>query len=220
MTVELTFVRHGQAQTGATDEASYDSLSSLGLQQADWLSEHFAVTGRGFDRVLSGGLKRQRTTAGAVAGRLGLEVIEDRRLDEMNYFELSGAMKHSHALDVPTDRAGFLAHLPQVLTAWERGDIAAASETFAAFEARVQGAIADAESAGGRVLMVTSGGVIGMAMRLLLRLEVPVYANVLLQVYNASIHRYVKAGDSLVLDCFNAVPHLERPDRLHALTWT
>jgi broad specificity phosphatase PhoE len=218
--VEITFVRHGQAQTGARDEASYDRLSELGAAQAGWLGEHFAATGRGFDRVLSGGLLRQRATAQAIAGRLGLPVDEDRRLDEMDYFGLARALREIHALDLPTDRAGFLAHMPQVLSAWERGDIAAPSETFAAFEARVRAAIDDAEAAGGRVLMVTSGGVIGMAMRLLLRLEVPVYANVLLQVYNASVHRYVKAGDALVLDCFNAVPHLERPDRLHALTWT
>jgi broad specificity phosphatase PhoE len=218
--VEITFVRHGQAQTGARDEHSYDRLSALGEAQARWLGEHFAATGRGFDRILAGGLSRQRATAQAVGERVGLPVEEDRRLDEMNYFELSEAMRRSHALDLPTDRAGFLAHMPQVLTAWERGDIGAASETFAGFEGRVRAAIADAEAQGGRVLMVTSGGVIGMAMRLLLRLEVPVYANVLLQVYNASIHRYVKAGDALVLDCFNAVPHLERPDRLHALTWT
>ena len=36
--VELTLVRHGQAQTGARDEASYDSLSNLG-HQARWLGE-------------------------------------------------------------------------------------------------------------------------------------------------------------------------------------
>ena len=40
--VELTIVRHGQANTGATDEKSYDKLSDLGRQQARWLGEHFA----------------------------------------------------------------------------------------------------------------------------------------------------------------------------------
>lgn len=218
--VEISFVRHGQAQSGARDEASYDRLSALGEQQARWLGEHFVATGRDFDRILSGRLARQRATAAALGQAAGLPVDEDRRLDEMDYFALAAAMKRSHALDLPTDRAGFLAHMPQVLTAWENGAIDADTESFAAFEARIRSVIADAEAAGGRVLMVTSGGVIGMAMRILLRLEVPVYANVLLQVYNSSIHRYLKAGDALVLDCFNAVPHLDRPDRLHALTWT
>ena len=31
---EVWLVRHGQAQTGASDEASYDRLSALGHQQA------------------------------------------------------------------------------------------------------------------------------------------------------------------------------------------
>ena len=34
---EVVLVRHGQANSGATDEESYDRLSDLGHQQARWL---------------------------------------------------------------------------------------------------------------------------------------------------------------------------------------
>jgi broad specificity phosphatase PhoE len=218
--VEITFIRHGQAQPAARDEHSYDRLSELGQLQAGWLAEHLAGSGRGFDCVVAGRLRRQQATAGTLGAALGLAVETDPRLDEMDYFGLSRSMEESHALAFPSDRAGFLAHLPQVLTAWEKGEIASPAESFAAFEERVGGAIEAAGRRGGRVLMVTSGGVIGMAMRILLRLEVPVYANVLLQIYNTSLHRYVKAGDTLVLDVFNAIPHLETAERAHARTWT
>ncbi|MEO8531273.1 MAG: histidine phosphatase family protein, partial [Deltaproteobacteria bacterium] len=63
--VEITWVRHGQATTGATDEDSYDNLSPLGHQQAEWLGSHFAETGRAFDLILSGSFRRQDATAKA-----------------------------------------------------------------------------------------------------------------------------------------------------------
>lgn len=217
--VELTLVRHGQAQTGATDEKSYDQLSPLGRDQAGWLARHFADTDRGFDHVISGTLNRQRDTAAAICDTLDLTLQQDARLNEMDYFGLADSLNQTHALPIPDDRASFIAHVPQVLTAWEAGNIHSHLESFDAFQTRIGDMIALAEGLGGRVLLVTSGGVIGMAMRQLLRLEVQVYANVMLQIHNTSVHRYVKAGDHLVLDAFNAIPHLERADRAAARTY-
>lgn len=217
--VEITLVRHGQAQSGATDEASYDKLSPLGEQQAAWLGAHFAELGEGFDRVVCGALQRQQQTAARLAGPLGLEPETDARLDELDYFGLVQSMRARHALGFPTDRESFLTHMVQVMNAWAAGDIDSPKEGFEEFAARVRGAIAAVEAGGGRVLLVTSGGVIGMAMRLFLRLDTEAYAHVLLQVLNTSVHRYVKAGDALVLDTFNAVPHLERADRRAARTF-
>lgn len=216
--VEITLVRHGQAQTGAKDEASYDRLSGLGVQQAEWLGAHLAEMGQAFDRVISGPKRRQRETAERIVSALGLPMDEDERLDEMDYFGLSKSMKETHALPMPTDRDGFLTHVAEVIQAWDAGLIASPAESFEAFEARVKGVIAEAEATGGRVMLVTSGGVIGMAMRVLLRLDLASYTRVLLQINNTSLHRYVKAGEMLVLDTFNAVPHLERADRQHAKT--
>lgn len=217
--VEITFVRHGQAQTGAQTEESYDKLSPLGQRQAQWLGEFFATNGRSFDRVVSGTLNRQRDTAGLVASALGLSTAQDARLNELDYFGLAQSLQQTHAVDMPTDRESFVAHVPQVLSAWEAGEIHADKESFQAFQARIADVIADAEGHGGRVLFVTSGGVIGMAMRLLLTLEVKAYANILLNIMNTSVHRFVKTGDALALSSFNAVPHLESPDRHSARTY-
>ena len=54
---EIVLVRHGQANNTATDEAGYDRLSPLGLQQADWLGAHMRATNPHFDRVITGTLK-------------------------------------------------------------------------------------------------------------------------------------------------------------------
>lgn len=216
--VELTLVRHGQANSAATDEAGYDRLSDLGRQQAIWLGEHLADAGQGFDHVIAGTLNRQRDTADEVAKRLGLSFTQDPRLNELDYYGLAASLRDDHAVPLPVDRDDFLHHMPQLMTAWEAGRLHSDLESFASFEARVRDMISHAESLGGRVMLVTSGGLIGMAMRLLLRLEVASYANVLLQINNTSLHRYVKGGDTLLLDTFNALPHLERADRAFART--
>ena len=41
----ITLIRHGQANTGARDEISYDRLSDLGHRQASWLGTPLRETG-------------------------------------------------------------------------------------------------------------------------------------------------------------------------------
>ncbi len=217
--VELTLVRHGQAKTGAQDEESYDNLSALGRDQATWLGAHFRDTGRSFDHVIAGTLNRQRDTAQIVADHLGITISQDKRLNELDYFGLAQSLKDTHAIDIPFDRESFVSHVPQVLTAWDAGKMHSHLESFDSFETRIKDMIDHAETLGGKVLLVTSGGVIGMAMRVLLGLRVDTYANVLLQIHNTSIHRYVKLGDTLALDTYNAIPHLESRARAHARTY-
>lgn len=216
--VEITLVRHGQANSGASDEAGYDRLSDLGRQQSVWLGEHLRDTGQRFDHLICGTLNRQRDTAAAIADCLNLRFAQDPRLNELDYFGLATSLRDSHSVPMPKDRDDFLHHMPQLMTAWEAGRLHSNLESFAAFEGRVRAIIAHAETLGGKVMLVTSGGLIGMAMRVLLQLEVASYANVLLQINNTSVHRYVKGGNSLLLDTFNALPHLERADRAFART--
>ncbi|WP_108483662.1 histidine phosphatase family protein [Oceaniglobus ichthyenteri] len=216
--VEITLVRHGQANAAATDEAGYDNLSDLGRQQAVWLGEHLQDLGARYDHMICGTLNRQRDTAAEIAPRIDMGFTEDPRLNELDYYGLATSLRDDHSIAMPQDRDEFLHHMPQLMTAWEAGRLHSNLESFADFEGRVRAIIAHAETLGGRVMLVTSGGLIGMAMRVLLRLEVASYANVLLQINNTSVHRYVKGGNSLLLDTFNSLPHLERADRAHART--
>jgi broad specificity phosphatase PhoE len=93
---EIIIVRHGQAQTGAKDEASYDKLSDLGHVQAAWLGSYWAEF-RPFDRVLSGTMRRQIET-GQSLGLKGASYAQDNRLNEMDYFGLSTFLKKYHDL--------------------------------------------------------------------------------------------------------------------------
>ena len=62
-------------------------------------------------------------------------------------------------------------------------------------------------------MLVTSSGVIGMALRQILSLETSSYARMLLQVHNSSVHRYVLEAGERYLQTFNGTPHLDHPDR-------
>ena len=138
----ITLVRHGQANTQARDEISYDKLSELGLQQSKWLGEQFRANGEQFHRVYTGTLRRHRETAAGLAAEQFSEVEEDPRLNEFEYFTLSRLMEDQHGLEVPSDREGFVRHMPQVLNSWVAGDIKDAPETYEAFAARVQSVMA------------------------------------------------------------------------------
>lgn len=215
---DIQLIRHGQANTGATDEAGYDRLSPLGHQQAAWLGEHLRDSGRSWDLVITGSLRRHRETAASMG--MDLPTEEDPRLNEMDYFSLAAEMQSRHDLPIPTSSAAFAAHVPPTMEAWQAGELVDAPETFAAFESRVRDSLADLSARPERALVVTSGGVIAMAMRLLLDLGLVPMTRMLLATKNTSVHGVSRHDGRVHLNQFGAVPHLDRADRAHAVTYT
>lgn len=210
---EIILVRHGQANSAATDEESYDRLSDLGHQQARWLGEYLRDRENSFDKVISGSLRRHRETA---AGIGYADPVIDPRLNEMDYFNLGRALEDVHDVPFPSPE-DFAAHVPQVMNAWHNAEIQGV-ESFASFEARVTSVLQEAAKPGTRVLCVTSGGVIGMIIRHLLNLDPTRMAHVLLPIMNSSIHRIHVIAQGPILASFNAVPHLDYNDRIYAKT--
>ncbi|MCG6901744.1 MAG: histidine phosphatase family protein [Rhodobacter sp.] len=212
---EILFVRHGQANSQARNEVDYDRLSDLGRQQAAWLGDHLRAHEAPFDTILTGTLQRQIQTAAAM-GDLGARPTTDPRLNEMDYFTLGRALEQSHGVPMPSPD-DFVLHAPLVLEAWHRAEIEGC-ESFASFETRVTGVLAEATQPGRRVLCVTSGGVIGMMMRALLNLDPRRVAHVLTPILNSSLHRVQVTPHGTLLSGFNATPHLDSPERAHART--
>ena len=213
---DIILVRHGQANTHATDEASYDRLSDLGHEQARWLGAHMAGTDPHFDHVVTGTLSRQVETARA----MGYETAEqDKRLNELSYFELTLAVERQYGLPAPTEAAEFARFLPQVMAYWAEGTLQDIPEPFEDFDGRVTELLADLCGRGGRSLVVTSGGVIGMILRHILSLDTAGMAAIMLQTRNASMHRLHYVHGHLMLATFNATPHLDAPERAHARTF-
>lgn len=213
---QLTLIRHGQANTGARDEVSYDRLSDLGREQAGWLGSHFAQSGEVFAHAYTGTLTRHLQTAEAM-GQFDT-LTQDERLNEMEYFMLGQLLLDQHGVPIPTDREGFTKHLPLLMTKWRDGELSGTPETFADFETRVGDFLREASAKSGRVVAVTSGGLIGMAVRLTMGLDLVAMSRVCLAIMNTSVHRWHVIGDALAVTQFNAVPHLEHPHRQFAQT--
>lgn len=212
----ITLIRHGQANTHAKDEASYDQLSDLGHQQAAWLGDHMRATHQHHTRLYTGTLRRHRETADGM--ETGMKATEDPRLNELEYFTMAEALEAEHGIPIPAAPSEFVHHFPKVLTHWQNDKLENVPERFSDFETRIKDALTEIGEGDGPALVVTSGGLIAMTMRLHLGLEVSAMANVALAIMNTSMHRLHPIGGTWSPVMFNAVPHLEHPDRHHAQT--
>ncbi|MGH1576822.1 histidine phosphatase family protein [Planktotalea sp.] len=215
---QITLVRHGQANSGSTDEHSYDKLSPLGHEQAAWLGAHLRDTHQTFDSVYSGTLRRHVETASGMQAEQYAPVKNDPRLNELAYFDLSVAYEAYSKEPLPTTREGFVLHMPRLFTAWQEDRLKDIPESFAAFEDRVNAALEDIAARSDRALVVTSGGLIGMVTRQILDLDLQGYARMCLSIMNTSTHRVTRIGETLALTQFNNIAHLEETGRHHAQT--
>ncbi len=213
---EIIMVRHGQAQTGAKDEASYDKLSDLGHQQAAWLGEYWANLG-GFDRVLSGTMRRQIETGQSLALN-GVSYAQDERLNEMDYFGLAGFLKENSNLAVPTSQEEFQTHVRDVLGAWSRAEVGDDLESYADFRGRILECVREVAASAERTVIVSSTGVIATLMAVALDLDMARKTDVFLKIAHTSVHRFEIVGDEVRLIQFCATPHLDAPDRLELRT--
>ena len=215
---QIVLVRHGQANSGAKDDRDYDRLSPLGHQQSGWLGAHFRHKGEVFGDVWTGTLRRHVETADAIAADSPTGVIRDARLNELEYFTMSQLLADQHGITLPDTREGFLQHLPTLFDHWQDGKLEGAPESFDHFETRVRDVLAEIGATKGRSLVVTSGGLIGMAMRLTLRLDMSAFSHVCLSIQNTSVSSWLPMGNALALTQFNGTPHLDTPERLFAQT--
>ena len=218
---ELVLVRHGQASFGADD---YDKLSELGWRQSRWLGEYFAERGAAFDAVLRGSLRRHAETLAGIEQGMGkpLGGGEDARLNEYDSHSLLRAHLKGKPLPGSKDRREHFRILREAMYAWTDGTLAgAAHEPFAEFRGRVLGALSDLRSgAAKRVLVVSSGGPISTILAEVLGMPQRGVVDLNLQTRNTGISE-LQAGTSRI-HCvsFNNVPHLDRPDRSGALTYS
>lgn len=212
---QIILIRHGQANSGALTEEDYDRLSDLGARQATRLGDYLRQTVEPFDLVLRGSLNRHEATARNM-GDLGGAARVDPRLNEMDYLTLGKALETDHGVPQPGPDE-FMDHFVAVLHAWKNAQIRG-QETYESFETRVSGVLDEASQPGRRVLCVTSGGVIAMMIRHLLRLDIPAMARVALPIYNCSIHRIDVTPRGAVLSSFNEIPHFADPTQAELRT--
>jgi broad specificity phosphatase PhoE len=218
---ELVLVRHGQASFGADD---YDRLSELGWRQSRWLGEYFAERGASFDRVLRGSLRRHAETLAGIAEGMGrpLDGTEDARLDEYDSHALLRAHLKGGSMPQSGDRREHFRILREAMYAWADGTLAGhPHEPFADFRGRVLAALTELRrGTARRVLVVSSGGPISTVLAEVLGLPLRGVVDLNLQTRNTGITELQAGASRIHCVSFNNVPHLDRPDRAGALTYS
>jgi broad specificity phosphatase PhoE len=228
---ELFLVRHAQASFGADN---YDQLSPLGFQQSRWLGEYFRDRDIRFDRVITGSLARQRQTAVGI-----MEVcdkkIQIEELPGLNEFDfhLLGA-EYCRLTDTPLPRRSdghrpFFQLLRLAMQAWADDTLFASehdgscvlTESWQQFHDRIAGTISEIRQPDNaeRILIISSGGAIAMALSQVLQCSVEALINMNMQIKNTGVSHLYSTQNKLVLSSFNNAPHLERIDRSDALTY-
>ena len=232
---ELYLVRHGQGSFGS---GNYDKLSELGCEQSRLVGQHFAEIGTRIDAVYSGTLVRQRETAEllaqAYAGEASspLPVVSDPDFNEYDgdailkhYAASLGAeeLKRAGFPELLRERRKFQLFLERAARAWVDGELVAESLlSWTAFHGRIAEALVRImrEHGRGKTLVVcTSGGVIGTTVAHVLGMRNHIGIELNWAVHNASLTRLIYSEDKVSLSMFNAIPHLERPDRKQLITY-
>ena len=218
---ELLLVRHGQASFGADD---YDKLSELGWRQSRWLGEYFKERGVAFDLHVRGSLRRHAETLAGIGEGMGgtLAAAEDARLDEYDSHSLLHAHLKGKPLPQGGDRREHFRILREAMYAWTDGTLGGhAHEPFAEFRGRVLAALAELrKTSAKRILVVSSGGPISTVLAEVLGMPVRGVVDLNLQTRNTGISELQAGASRIHCVSFNNVPHLDRPDRDGALTYS
>lgn len=228
---ELYLVRHAQASFGTDD---YDQLSELGLLQSRLLGEYFNERNIDFDHLLSGDMRRQRQTLDVVCENLQAQDKAVRHshsgFDEYGFEMLFECYERNYKDDElvravvadRSDKKGYFRLLRRVLTAWSEERLEGVGETWLEFNQRVEDArimLHELASSGCRVLVISSGGAISQFVGSVLMLSPEKVFDLNLQMRNTGITHFYFNRSKMSLSGFNAVPHLDLPERTNLITY-
>ncbi len=222
---EIYLVRHGQA---SFNSENYDRLSDLGHQQSAYLGVYFAIRNISFDHIFTGTQLRHSQTAEGIIKAQPHKVspVCQEGLNEYDFKALYEAYMAQHPHEAPASPEGerriFYQRLKKALKLWSENRLAGdLPESWDNFKSRVADALDQIqENTRGKCLVVSSGGAISMAIGQILDLKAQKIIDLNLQIKNSSFSHIYLGHDRMHLSSFNNIPHLDRQDRLDAITFS
>lgn len=214
---ELLVIRHGQASFGAEN---YDVLSDLGHQQAEAVGALLREMEWTPDRLVTGTLKRQVDTLSS----MGFAETPEQHAG-FNEYDFGDLLNARYKGDVPDivkgDRRTHFRTLRETVFEWQDAAFDGASETYVEFAARTEAARAFAcDADASRVLVISSGGVIGQLTAMALGADKRHMMELNLQIKNTAMTRFMFKGARCSLNEFNATPHFMTPAGAKLLSYS
>jgi len=226
----LYLVRHAQAGP----RHKYDTLSPLGLEQAQWLAQYLVSRGIRFQAVYSGALERQKLTALAVERayrRAGLElpaIVYDPRWDEFDLADVYQSLSTPLRQDDPRFRREYDQMLPllddeehpvhrnhsycdiAVIRAWIEQRYPYRGESWTQFRSRILEPLAtlSQHNSGEKIAIFTSATPISIWVGRALGLNDQHVWRLAGVTFNSGITTLRVSQGDLRLFTFNGVPHL------------
>lgn len=214
---ELLIIRHGQAAFG---QDNYDVLSDLGHRQSEAVARVLQDMDWWPDRLITGTLARQKDTARAMG--LAETPEEHPGFNEYDFHDLLHARFDGQVPDlVKGDRKTHFRALRDTVFGWQDDAFAGAAETWGQFTARVEAArVFATDTQARRVLVISSGGVIGQLTAAALGAPKRQMMNLNLQIKNTAMTRFMFSGANFSLHEFNATPHFSNRDGADLLSYS
>jgi broad specificity phosphatase PhoE len=215
----ILLIRHAQASFGTAD---YDKLSQRGQAQTDALVAGLERRRIRADRVVSGGLRRQRDTAVPCAAAAGVELEIDERWDEYvdrdilgHHSDVAAGLEQQPG-DAPLSSREFQEILNRALKAWiAAGEGGPAEETWPQFLERATAALGEVAAGLGKgqtALVVSSGGVIAALSASLMGLPPEALVAFNHVSINTGMTKLVVGRGGTTLVSANEHAHLEEAD--------
>ena len=161
------------------------------------------------------------------------EIQTDTGFNEFDFHALAAVYCQISGIELPGTADGgrlFFQMLRRAMQAWSRDELhavdpdhqAGSLETWQQFHDRVHLGMQSiyAEETEQTVLVVSSGGAMAMAVSQVLGCGVDALIDLNMQTRNTGIHQFFFNPRGFQLAGFNALPHLQRKDRLKFLTYT
>jgi broad specificity phosphatase PhoE len=195
-------------------------LSDLGHRQAAAVGAVLRDLDWTPDRLITGTLNRQKDTLYSMG--FDADPEEHAGFNEYDFGDLLHARFKGDVPDlVKGDRKTHFRALRETVFEWQDAAFDGASETYAEFVTRVEAARAFAtDTDAKKVLVVSSGGVIGQMTSVALGADKRHMMNLNLQVKNTSLTRFMFSGPSFSLHEFNATPHFMTRDGADLLSYS
>ncbi|KIN66194.1 Phosphoglycerate mutase family protein [Sulfitobacter noctilucae] len=180
------------------------------LREMDWVP----------DRLVTGTLRRQKETLASMGFTQAPE--EHAGFNEYDFGDLLQARFKGNVPDlVKGDRKTHFRALRETVFEWQDAAFDGAAETFAEFTARIDAARAFAcDTDAARVLVISSGGVIGQLTRDALGADKRHMMELNLQIKNTAMTRFMFKGPRFSLSEFNATPHFMTPSGAKLLSYS